>query len=167
MVLIRPEAVRDAPDVYAIHAAAFGRVAEADIVDLLRRNGKATISLVADIAGRPVGHILFSPVTLDHVTCGLGLAPLAVAPGHQKCGIGSRLVTAGLEACRRLQAPLVVVLGDPAYYSRFGFIRASRLCLDNEYGADEAFRAVMFDRESIPRSGGLVRYAPEFLHVSP
>jgi len=76
--------------------------------------------------------------------------------------MGSRLVHEGLAECRRGRLGLVVVLGDPAYYGRFGFVPATRMKLTNEYGAREEFMALALEPTSTPLNGGLVRYAPEF-----
>src|SRR5204863_1426042 len=100
------------------------------------------VSLVAEVDGHVVGHIAFSPIQVDGESregVGVGLAPLAVLPDSQRHGIGSRLIREGLAACNRAGYGFVVVLGWPEYYPRFGFIRADRRGLANEYGADEAF----------------------------
>ncbi len=158
---IRPERPEDRRAVFAVHSAAFPSEAEARLVEALRAHGKAIVSLVAEQAGEVVGHILFSPVTVDGVGGGLGLAPLAVLPNVQRTGIGTRLGEAGLEACRQGGWPFAVVLGGPAYYARFGFVRASRYGLGNEYGEDEAFQVLALVPGGVP-AGGLVRYADEF-----
>ena len=77
-------------------------------------------------------------------------------------GIGGRLIREGLAACERAGYGFVVVLGWPEYYPRFGFIRADRRGLGNEYGADEEFMVLELRSGSIPENGGLVRYGPEF-----
>ena len=103
--------------------------------------------------------MLFSPVTLLGTSGGLGLAPIGVLPDYQNSGIGGALIRAGLEACQALGTPFVVVLGDPGYYSRFGFERAHRHGLENTFGADEEFRVIVFGAAPPP---GTVRYSPEF-----
>jgi putative acetyltransferase len=90
------------------------------------------------------------------------LPPVAVAPPHQRRGIGSRLIERGLHVCRSMGGPFVVVLGEPDYYARFGFERASLHGLSNEYGVDEPFMVLPMQEDTLPRGGGLVRYAPEF-----
>lgn len=163
---VRPEQPGDAADVTRIHEAAFPTPDEARLVALLRENGKAQVSLVAVSGGRVVGHILFSPVTIDDwPITGSGLAPVAVLPDCQGRGVGSRLVRAGLEACRALGMPFAVVLGGPGYYRRFGFERASEQGLGNEYSVDEEFMVLELRPGSLPPEGGLVRYAPEFAGV--
>src|SRR5262245_26783884 len=124
---LRPERPSDAADVRAVHVAAFPTPAEANLVDALRSAGHASVSLVAEADGKIVGHILFSPMSIaEHpaITDGLGLAPLAVLPALQRRGIGAALVREGLDSCRKLGAGFVAVLGDPAYYTRFGFALA-------------------------------------------
>lgn len=97
--------------------------AEADIVDGLRAAGALTLSLVAIEDGDELlGHVAFSPVTIDGKDRGwFGMGPVAVWPERQRSGIGSKLVRAGLERLRENRVQGVVVLGDPAYYGRFGF----------------------------------------------
>ena len=164
---IRSEEARDVSTVRIVHEAAFPTDAEARLVDRLRAAGKAVISLVAEIDARIVGHVLFSPVTIEGVRTNgaLGLAPVAVLPTDQRSGIGSALIRAGLDECRRRGCPFVVVLGEPDYYRRFGFRRAAELELGNEYAADEAFRVIELRRGGIPPEGGVVRYAPELAEL--
>jgi putative acetyltransferase len=162
-ITIEPERDADHVAVRAVHVAAFPTPQEANLVDALRANGNALVSLVARTAGDVIGHVLFSPVTIERdgvvVDRGVGLAPLAVMPEHQKRGIGTLLARDGLQACRRLGHPWCVVLGDPAYYSRFGFARASHAGIENEYGAKNAFMIVAL-AGSLP-SRGLAKYRDE------
>jgi putative acetyltransferase len=165
IVSIRPELLNDAVAIRRILEAAFPTAAEARLVERLRESGNLRISLVAEVDGAIVGHIAFSPVAIEGVASeanGVGLAPLAVVPDHQRRGIGSRLIREGLAACQRAEYGYVVVLGHPEYYPRFGFTRADRRRLGNEYGADEAFMALELRNGGIPTRGGLVRYGPEF-----
>ena len=164
MVKIRPEQPSDAAAVRSVHEAAFPTAAEADLVEKLRKTGKASVSLVAEDEGRIVGHILFSPVTFDPPldVVAFGLAPMAVLPGHEKHGVGRRLVQNGLAESHSNGACMVVVLGDPGYYGRFGFERASRHGLRNEFGVEENFMVFMLDSHEHPPPGTMVKYAPEF-----
>jgi len=164
MVTIRPEQPEDAAAVRRVHESAFPSAAEADLVDRLRANGKAAVSLVAQEDGQIVGHILFSPVAFDPPAnvVAFGLAPMAVLPGHEKHAVGRRLVQNGLAECHARGACLVVVLGDPPYYGRFGFERASRHGLRNEFGAEDDFMVFLLDATGHPPPGTLVKYAPEF-----
>ncbi len=163
-LVVRDERPDDREAVFATHAAAFERPDEAELVDRIRANGHARIALVAELETVLVGHILFSPVTLqcaDGAVDGLGLAPLAVAPANQRAGIGGALVRAGLARCRALATPYVVVLGHPEYYPRFGFTNASAHHVDNEYGATEAFQVLELVPGGLPARGGLALYGPE------
>ena len=121
-VRIRPEETNDLPEIHALIEAAFGQKAEADLVQRLRRDGDLVLSLTA-YDGNPVGHIAFSRLALPQApsvrTC--ALAPLAVLPGRQRQGIGSALVREGLARLAQEGMDLVLVLGEPSYYGRFGF----------------------------------------------
>lgn len=162
-VLIRPEQPHDVDAIRRVLEAAFPTAEEARLVDLLRGNDHLRISLVADADGEIVGHIGFSPIEVDGESQGgIGLAPVAVLPSCQRQGIGSRLIREGLAACERAGLGFVVVLGWPLYYPRFGFIRADRRGLGNEYGADESFMVLELRAGTIPERGGMVRYGPEF-----
>jgi putative acetyltransferase len=124
MLIIREERTEDFPSVYAINTSAFETDEEARLVNLLRRKARPVVSLVAERDDTVVGHIMFSPVMIDEEAAGgrtMGLAPMAVHPELQKQGIGTKLVYAGLDACRALRTELVFVLGHPEYYPRFGF----------------------------------------------
>lgn len=168
-VTVREETTADAAAIRQVVQAAFGQPGEAEIVERLRVRGELTVSLVAEreaAAGkdRPiVGHIAFSPVTIagqSQDSRWLGLAPVAVDPEYQRQGIGSRLIEAGVKQCRSLGAELVVVLGEPGFYSRFGFETASRYGLQNPFDVDEPFRVLLLNGPGgeVPR--GLVEYSP-------
>jgi putative acetyltransferase len=166
---IRPEEPADAAAIRRILEAAFPTAAEAHLVNLLRAGGHLLISLVAEEDEAVVGYIAFSPVRIDGEAIkgiGLGLAPIAVLPDHQGRGIGGHLVREGLAACERAGYGFAVVLGEPAYYRRFGFDRADGRGLGNEYGADEAFMVLELRDGAIPGRGGVVRYGPEFAEFS-
>lgn len=161
-VRIRQESGADIEAIVAIHTASFPTAAEAALVDALRAAGRLSISLVAVEGDRVVGHVAFSPIRVDGVASGLGLAPLAVRPDCRQRGVAARLVREGLTLCRQASVGLVVVLGDPAYYSRFGFEPASRLRLRDEYSGGDAFQALTVGGDAVPAEGGLVQYSPEF-----
>ena len=165
-VEIHPARLEELPAVSRVHQQAFGgRSNEARLVELLHARGQAPISLVAAQAGQVVGHVLFSPVWLEPPAPGLdalGLAPIGVLPAYQRQGLGSRLIQAGLQACRETGCAAVVVLGDPAYYRRFGFVPARDYGLGSDYGAGEEFRVVELRPDALAGIHGTVKYQPEF-----
>jgi putative acetyltransferase len=158
---IRDEEEKDIEQVREIVKSAFPTEAESKLVDALRENGKAIISLVAANGDEVLGHILFSPVSTTPLSDaeGIGLAPVAVKPAYQSQGMGSRLCHEGVQRCKELGYDYAVVLGSPEYYSRFGFQRASDFDLQNEYGVEDAFMVMYFTQN---RAHGLVQYALEF-----
>ncbi len=167
MLIIRMEKEGDAAGIFEVNRLAFGQEAEAELVEKLRAGYSSLISLVAKEHGKIIGHALWSPVTIEGSNLkGMGLGPLAVHPSYQKQGVGSRLMQAGMEACRKAGYDFLIVLGHPEYYPRFGFIPASRFKLKCEYEApDEAFMALELKPGALAGVSGVVRYLPEFKDV--
>jgi putative acetyltransferase len=166
-VRIRLEQPADHADVDAIVEAAFERADEARLVAALREIAQPRISLVAEAAGRVVGHVFFSPVRIEpepsEAPAVCGLAPLAVQPGLQRQGVGSALVHEGLERCAELGWRAVFVVGDPGYYSRFGFVLAAPLGFRYESEAfDSAFQVLELAPGCLARCRGWVRYHDAF-----
>ncbi len=124
---IRNESVSDVAAIAAITESAFKEAphtshTEQFIVNALRNAGKLSVSLVAEVDGNIVGHVAVSPVSVSGNSEGwYGLGPISVAPEHQKQGIGSQLMKEAIAALKQLGASGCVLLGDPQYYSRFGF----------------------------------------------
>ena len=166
MPLIRPEQPGDFEPVHALLLASFGREVEARLVDRLRASGKIASALVAEEKARILGHVVFSKVVTNAEGAELGalaLAPLAVAPAFQRLGIGSALVSAGLERCRLQRQARVLVLGDPVYYARFGFVPAARFGLKCPFPApDNVFMAIELEPGAFAGVSGMVRYGHEF-----
>jgi putative acetyltransferase len=137
---LRPETPSDITAIYTDNQLAFdGRQAEPDLVDAIRLSDDfiPELSLVAELDGRVVGHILFSRIQIETKTGLLpviSLAPLAVLPAFQNQGIGSALVRHGLDECRRLGHAIVIVLGHPDYYPRFDFSAGLAQALECPYG---------------------------------
>ena len=166
MVQIRKENKDDFPQVYRVNALAFEGETEAELVKKLRKV-ESYIALVAEIEGKIVGHISFTPVTVeDEQTTFLGLAPMAVLPDFQNQGIGSKLVRESLKICAEKGFTAVFVLGHPAYYPRFGFEPTRVKGFTCEYNApDEAFMVLELAAGALKGIQGLVKYRPEFAGV--
>jgi len=163
-VTIRPETAADVEGIRRVNQLAFGGDDEARIVDRVRGTTQPVISIVAEDDG-VVGHILLSPVTIggkrDRLLMGLG--PMSVAPDRQRQGIGSDLVRAGLDECRRHGAGGIVVVGHPRFYPRFGFSTARGFGLSCEFEVpDDVFMAVELEKDALRIPGGLIRYHPAF-----
>jgi len=161
-IKIRPETKKDIAKVRKINTAAFETEAEANIVDALRKSTTPVISLVAEVNGKVVGHILFSPVTLsaDEPDVKIaGLAPMAVLPEFQNQGIGSDMVKQGLKRCAANGYEAAVVLGHPDFYPRFGFEPAARFGIKCEYDVpDEVFMIKALKKGGPFGYKGTVRY---------
>jgi len=165
MIEIRKEEYKDRDAVHQLNAAAFDDGPEAALVDRLRASCRDYLSFVAVEDGAVFGHILFTPATVEGCPAvGMGLAPMAVLPSHQRRGIGSQLVRYGLEFLRKVACPFVIVLGHPQYYPRFGFELASKYGLVCQWEGvpDEAFMVIVFDSGVLPKTGGTARYLDEF-----
>ena len=161
-LVVRNETASDHDRVAAIQQAAFGRPAEARLVAALRGSATPWLSLVAELRGEVIGHVFFSPVTLEGSEASppvAGLAPLAVAPEVQGRGAGSALVRAGLSACLPLGWQAIFLLGDPAYYARFGFALAAPRGLRYESEAfDRGFQVLELVPGCLAGCRGWVRY---------
>lgn len=166
MVSIRREIPEDIDSIHYVNEQAFGQKDEAELVDKLRNRNIVTLSLVAVEGDQIVGHIMFSPATIESECASfeaITLAPMAVLPTHQRKGIGSQLVRAGLEECQRLSHDMVVVLGHPNYYPRFGFVPAGSKGIDCEFEAPEEAWMILELREgALAGRRGTVRFQPEF-----
>lgn len=170
VVTIRQERPEDVAEVRRVNELAFEQPAEANLVDKLRLTCSDALSLVADDDG-VVGHILFTPVVAEsgaRRVSGMGLAPMAVAPDHQRRGIGSELVRRGLEILRQRGCPFVVVVGHPEYYPRFGFEPASTRGLVSQWEGipDAAFMVLILDGRAMTGVSGVARYREEFDEVA-
>jgi putative acetyltransferase len=160
---IRPEGQADIPLIRRINQRAFNRDAEADLVEALRNAGAVSLSLVAEMEGQLVGHILYSPADIAGKWHGVALGPMAVLPEIQYRGIGTALVNQGNGLLRTWGCPFVIVLGHPMYYPRFGFHPASRSRVTCKWNVpDEAFMLLVLDKTAMRGASGRAHYHPEF-----
>ena len=168
MLLIKKEELKDYNDVYNVIKDAFLSAEhsdgnEHDLVNVLRQSKSfiPELSLVAEIDGKIVGHILFTKASVGKDTV-LALAPLSVLPKFQKKGIGSALVSEGHNIAKKLGYSYSVVLGSEKYYPKFGYIPAVNLGINTPVGVPEInFMAVKLNENAAPIKCNMV-YAKEF-----
>jgi putative acetyltransferase len=159
---IRDEQPADIPAIREVNRQAFGQDDEGLIVEALRDNSAVTLSLVATDGDEVVGHIMFSPLSVGPLV-GAGLGPMAVIPSHQRLGIGSRLVQAGIERLRAAGCPFIVVIGHPSFYPRFGFQPAATCGLICQWDVTpEAFMVNVLNSDVTGSLRGLAQYRAEF-----
>lgn len=162
---IRLETSADYAAVYEVNRQAFGQNEEADLVNALRGGGYVRASLVAEQEGQVVGHIMFSAlpiVTGNGMSNALALAPMAILPAYQHKGIGSILLRRGLDYCREQGQRIVVILGHPEYYPRFGFSAAKAAAFASPFSGNEAFMALELVSGALDGIEGQVKYPPPF-----
>lgn len=144
----------DRPAILDLNRRAFGQPDEADIITKLEKAGDILLELVAEQDGQIIGHILFYPIGVFGKLGAVGLGPMSVDPWVQRSGIGSELVSAGLQQMKDAGAPLVFVLGHDAYYPRFGFNTEATRDFETPIKGPHFF-AIRF-RYGPPMSGKLV-----------
>jgi len=165
-VIIPCENDEERSAVRSVNLAAFGQDDEADLVDRLQHEGVILLSLVAlTVTERQiVGHILFSRMwieTANRPVPAVALAPMAVLPGHQRQGVGGRLIRSGLDWLRDRGEHIVIVLGHPDYYPRFGFSTEKARTLESPF-PPYAFMATELSANALDGICGRVRYPAAF-----
>jgi putative acetyltransferase len=170
MISIRAETSKDIVAIRHVLEMAFGRASEARLVEALRQAHALVTSFVAVEKEEIVGHIGFSAALIEsaHANANVvALAPVAVLSTHHRRGIGSELVRRGLTQCSQLGHYAVLVLGEPAFYQRFGFVKASLHGILCPFDVpDEAFLVAELFPGSLAGHSGSVKYRPEFDLVS-
>lgn len=165
VLTIRTETLADHAAIFEVNRLAFGQDAEAKLVNELRDGGFVRLSLVAQADREVVGHILFSrlPIITDTgIVEGLGLAPMSVLPTHQRMGIGTKLVEEGIRHCRVAGHKIVLVLGHPSFYPRFGFSAKMAQPLDSPFGGRDSWMAMELVPEALAGVVGRIEYPPPF-----
>ena len=168
-IAIRAERPGDSAAVITINDRAFAGTDESGLIEAIKQSGRPAISLVACSDDTPIGHILFSPIQIQSdgaAIATLALAPMAVLPAFQRRGIGTLLVEAGLKECARQGCQVVIVVGHPTFYTRFGFGPANGLGLRSVYSsAGDAFMALELSKGVLAGRTGVVEYPVEFANV--
>ncbi|TBR62040.1 GNAT family N-acetyltransferase [Westiellopsis prolifica IICB1] len=171
MFNIIPESNREIFAIRQLITEAFSQVKVAELVDIIRKseNFIPELSLVAVENAEVLGHILFSQIIIEtpnQSIPSLALAPLAVKPSHQRQGIGSKLVEVGLSKCREFDYSVVIVVGEPGYYQRFGFQTAGKFGLRSSlFFPDEVFMVLELKPAALTNITGTVRYPAYFQDV--
>ena len=167
-VIIRKENPSDYTGITKVNDLAFNQPNEGLLVEKLRKNPEfiPAMSLVAEMDGKIIGHILFFPIRIFGGLVyykSLSLAPISVLPQHQKMGFGTQLVKHGLIVAKKAGFESVIVLGHPWFYPKFGFVPASRYGIVSPFAApDEAFMALELVPDALKESSGMVEYPIEF-----
>ena len=167
-MLVRRETPADHEAVRHVNQVAFGQEGEARLVDQLREGGYASLSLVAEDNDQIVGHIMFSELaihTSDGIVNALALAPMAVAPGLQRQGIGSAMVKEGLRLCKEQGHQIVIVVGHTEYYPRFGFAPKLAESLVCSFYSGPALMALELVPRALQAVSGELEYAPPFQNI--
>jgi len=163
-MLVRSERPEDCAAIRLVNEEAFGRRDEADLVDRLRAQGVVLASFVAEAEGLIAGHILFSRMsieTTDKLVAAVALAPLAVIPKFQRRGIGTMLMAHGLDWLRAQNEQIVLVLGHPDFYQRFGFSTDMARFIESPFNP-KSFMALELKPHALDSIRGRVRYPDAF-----
>jgi putative acetyltransferase len=169
LIEIREERPEDVTAVREVNRRAFGQDQECNIVDALRTNGVALLSLVATVNDQVAGHIMYSPLIIAENVHGVALGPMAVVQEYQRQGIGTKLVEVGNQKIKDAGYPFIIVVGHAEYYPRFGFRPASEYGFKCEWDIpDDVFMVLILDQPKMRGVSGLASIATSFLlYLSP
>ncbi|MFY9801191.1 MAG: N-acetyltransferase [Methanoregula sp.] len=165
---IRPEIPEDIPAIFEVNYQAFAHEDEARLVDTLRdaKIFNPELSLVAVHGDRIIGHIMFPPITIESsraIIPAIALAPLVVHPDYQCLGVGAALIEEGLNACRKFGHRIVIVIGHPGYYPRYGFHPARDNGIEAPFTVDDkVFMVLALDHGALDGVEGMVKYPAAF-----
>lgn len=163
---VREERPGDVAAIRDLNQRAFEQDQEGNIVDALRSNGGALLSLVATANRQVVGHIMYSTISVGSLR-GAALGPMAVLPELQRQGIGSKLVEAGNRQIKQGGCPFIIVVGHPEFYPRFGFRPARARGITCEWDLpEEVFMLLVLDEAEMEGVSGLAKYRDEFSSVA-
>lgn len=161
-MIIRPESSSDYTAVRQLHVDAFPTPSEADLVEQLRSDGDALISLVASSGDRVIGHVMFSRMTAPFNA--IGLAPISVTAGERRRGVASALIKDGITRARTSGCAGIFVLGDVRYYQRFSFSSDAAAPFQSPYSGPHLMLLVLDDR-LVGATSGPISYAPAFTNL--
>jgi putative acetyltransferase len=161
-MIFREEKDSDIPEISNLHRQAFNGSDEFLIVENLRKNKKLILSLVCEIEGKIVGHIAYSAVFYKKEPVGVGLGPVAVLPSFQRRGIGSKLIETGNQTAFSKGFHAIFVLGNPLYYSRFGFEKAKEKNYFSRYDPEGNNFMLLGNRLTAAQQKTEVEYCKEF-----
>lgn len=167
-IIVRPEQPEDARAIDVVHISAFGGEAEAQLVSALRMlpSYNRELSLVAELNGRIVGHVLLSRVPMrreGEERNVLALGPMSVVPSQSHRGIGSELIKASVSLAEQKGYGAIVVVGHPEYYKRFGFQSAKEQGISCNLPAPEDALTVRNIADGAENQGGYVEYPEPFI----
>jgi len=161
-MIVRSETPADFAAICVVEEAAFGQLAEAQLVDDLRAAGDSVFSLVAVDDGTVVGHAVFSRMEAPFPALALG--PVAILPERQRTGVGTRLIREGIARSEAAGWRGIFVLGDPAFYRRFGFDDGKASSFISPYAGPHLMVLPLGGNE-LPTSTGLIQHAPAFANL--
>jgi len=165
LISLRPATPEDYPAIRGVVERAFGQRNEANLVEALRANGRVLLELVAESGASVVGHVLYTHLPLvgqGYTIHAAALAPLSVDPPFQNRGIGGALIKMGSALLSHEPVQVIVVLGDPAYYTRFGFSSEDAALLSHPFPPGPHFLVLELEPGVLCNSPARAQYPPEF-----
>ena len=167
LIQIREEHPDDVAAVREVNRLAFGQEQESNIVEALRTNGGALLSLIATVNGQVAGHIMYSPLTVAENVQSVALGPMAVVPEYQRQGIGTQLIEGGNRKIKDAGYPFIIVVGHAQYYPGFGSRPAIESGIKWEWDiSGRSFHVLVLNEAKMQGASGLAKYRHEFSTIS-